>query len=255
MNLTVGKKLGICIGSLCCVLFLSIGISFYNSAVLGTYIRSLTGPDTRELELYGALRSDVFGLRYAQRGVVIFTSAKDPERVKQNQQTFDKTKLDLDATLKELAGLVTTSENKDRLNRIAGAADQYSVLYEALKTQCQRNDIDGALKSAQTAGTYGNQMQNIAGELIAGHQILMQRKQLDSASARHWALAMSIGMLGLGICIMSGASYIVRSLVRELRSLACTLASSAEQGWCGCCSGIDCESFLGRGRFRTGGSS
>lgn len=229
MKLTIGTKIGICLGSLCAVVTLAIGIGFYNNAVLGRYINELAGPDSRELELYGTLKADLFGLRSSQRGVVMYTAANDLEKVQQNRQIFQQTLSELQQTLVELGSLTGTRENQQNLLEIQNALSRYAEFYQEIVQQCEARNSAAALKTAQAASPFGNAMQKAAAALINAHKLVVLQKQERAATARAWATGISMVMLSLGVVVVVASCSVLRGLLTELRGIARTLAEGAQQ--------------------------
>src|SRR3954462_14916218 len=87
-RITFGAKFNYTFAALAAVLALTVGFGFHTQASLGEALENATGKTLRKIELAGSLDTTSSDMAVGQRGVVMFTYAKDPSQTASAKQLF-----------------------------------------------------------------------------------------------------------------------------------------------------------------------
>jgi methyl-accepting chemotaxis protein len=227
--MTIGRKLTIGVTALTLLMLLLSYQSLSAIEKIGGLLKTVANQHAKRLELVGVISTDLAKLRTAQRGVIMYTEAKNPAKVETNKQMFETVNRDLTDKLSTLFPLLLTEEGKAAANGISAALKPYVSAYLEITKLCQAGDADGALEIARSVGTSGDEMEKRAGEINAMTQRLLAQAgsdALSSISTAQW-IAGSFVVLTLTISIVT--IWIVFQTTRTLRSVAAELSEGSEQ--------------------------
>ena len=203
--------------------------SLASAGKLGAVVEGLVHRDARNLELAGAIATDLAKMRTAQRGVIMYSAVNDRERIEVNRAAFTTAVDDLRAKLTAMRPLLVQPESQTDAARIEAALAPYVESFGPIVRLCAARDLPGALKIAKSVGVYGDEMEKRAGVIAR-----MERGILDESSRRagstvalvHWV---GIGLLGIAMGCSAAGLIVAVGVQRSLRSIAANLAQGAAQ--------------------------
>jgi CHASE3 domain sensor protein len=146
--MTIGKKLMIGFSAMAVLTLVLSYASLSAIGKIGGSLETVVHRDAKRLELVGGITTDLAKLRTAQRGVIMYSQAKDRARIDTNKQMFATVKTDLTDKLASLLPLLVTEEGKAAATGIAAALVKYVSAYEEIVKSCDAGNAAGALRSA-----------------------------------------------------------------------------------------------------------
>src|SRR4051794_10641632 len=133
-TLTFGVKLGISTGILGVIIVVLAALGMHELNSMDAVLNQTVKVNARELELVGALNSAESNMAAGQRGLLMFTFAKDPAHVTAAQTLFLESSTRFQRTLAELRPLLVT----DRGRQLAADMEARMTVWLAAYDEVQR---------------------------------------------------------------------------------------------------------------------
>lgn len=181
-----------------------------------------------KLQLAGAITSDLAKLRSTQRGTILYTAAKDQNRVQQNETQFEAAKADLSDSLAAMRPLLTDDE-KSFADTIETAFQQYVSSFPSIVSFCQNNNIEAALAAAKAAGPFGDAMEKAAKAIVAAERSSLVASAARAANSTSSARYLAVGLVLLSLAIGGATFTVVQNVNKVLSSIAADLADGSQQ--------------------------
>jgi methyl-accepting chemotaxis protein len=228
-QMTIGKKLMLGVSALALLTLLPSYQSLSTINKIGGSLAMVVNRDAKRLELVGAISTDLAKLRTAQRGVIMYTEAKNLAKVETNKQMFETVDRELTDKLATLLPLLLTEEGKAAASAISAAVRPYVSAYVEITKLCEAGNTDGALEVASSVGTYGDEMEKRAGEINVITRKLLARASDEAVSAVSNARWVASSFLVLTLIISIVTIGVVFQTTKTLRSVTAELSEGSEQ--------------------------
>ena len=124
-QMTIGKKLTASFAAMALLMLILSYCSLSAIVKVGGLLDAVVNQQSKKLETVGAITTDLAKLRTAQRGVILYTSAKDRARVETNKRLFETVKADLQEKLAALRPLLVTEQGRAAAAVIESALPTY----------------------------------------------------------------------------------------------------------------------------------
>ena len=169
-------------------------------------------------------------MRTGQRGVILYSLAKAPDKARQSDELFRTEANKIHALLNEFRPLVATESGRKAIAEIQDDLDAWKPVFEELTRRCASQHFDAATFALLARGaTHGREMTDATGKLLE-----IQRKFMAASSEEAVALYgrsrwMTILILVVAVCVGIIGLIVVRSTNRILQLAARELSQASQQ--------------------------
>jgi methyl-accepting chemotaxis protein/methyl-accepting chemotaxis protein-1 (serine sensor receptor) len=180
--------------------------------------------------LASALKAAESDMAAAQRGVVLFTYAKDPARVAQNDQLFRTSASKFQSAISEMRPLLVSERGRQLTSHMDAGFNEWLPAYEELRSLAEAGNPDGAAQVLRDKTTvhYRELGEDALALMEQQDRLLEQQKQdVESQFSTHrlWmTLFLVAGAIG---GVLSG--IVTRSVSSQLRSIAGEMLDGSRQ--------------------------
>jgi methyl-accepting chemotaxis protein/methyl-accepting chemotaxis protein-1 (serine sensor receptor) len=184
----------------------------------------------KTMELAGAIATQAFEMRSAQRGVVVFSVLKEPAKVEQNKQMFQAARNGIEKAVADIRPLLIKPASRQALDMIQTELISWPLLYQEILQQCGNQNFGPDLSRVMDKTGAINKVVS-----EATTQLLQVQKETQAESAQSAAGTISsnrwIAFVLIGVCLLVGAGVviIVRQISSALGQLAAEMADGADQ--------------------------
>jgi methyl-accepting chemotaxis protein/methyl-accepting chemotaxis protein-1 (serine sensor receptor) len=217
-------------GALVVALVITACHGLYSMGAVNDMFSDTAGRTSRKLELAGILKGAESDMAVAQRGMVLFTYAKDPGRVAVAEQLFQDGSARFQQALAEMRPLLVTEAGKQVASRMEASAGLWLTAIADVKRLAQSGDADGAVKLlneritalCQSTGKDVEELTRLSDGVLQ-----QQRKDADGefATAR-WIMLL---LLVAGFAIGAASLAFTRSVTLQLRRCANDILEGSRQ--------------------------
>lgn len=229
-GLTFGTKINCTFAALATVLALTVWFGFHTAGSLGESLDDATGKTTRKLNLIGALDTGRANMAAAQRGLVMFTFAKDSAPASAAKHLFRESSESFRKTLAEISPLLITEEGKQLVSHMEAGFAIWLPAYTELEQLADAGNPDGAVKilMEKTTPQFVAIGQDCERMIAVNQRLLEQDRQdaRDRIASSRWIMML---LMGLGVVVVVIALTIVRKANLTLRQSAEELIEGARQ--------------------------
>jgi methyl-accepting chemotaxis protein len=225
---TLGWKLGTIFGSIALVSGTMAFLSISGARTMGRQAQVLTAVG-ENLRLISELRAELANLRSAQRGTIMYTSARLTDKVEQNQADFRKSEARARDLLAQVQPLLVTEQGRQAGAAIGGALDPYAAAYGDIVEQCRRGEVDSALVTAARVSTFSGEFQKRAAELAELERNLAAEAGRTAAVTETRVTETNVAVAAMLLAILAAGAWMVRSMALKLKGLVRELNGGAEQ--------------------------
>jgi methyl-accepting chemotaxis protein/methyl-accepting chemotaxis protein-1 (serine sensor receptor) len=228
--MTIGKKLMISVTALL-VLTAALGSAYlFSIGNLSGELAIATDSTAKKITLESELLAQLIRLRSSQRGVMLFSIAKNPEKARNNKEQFEASAAEAEALLVQVKPLLVTERGqKDTAfidSELPNAKNYFSQIAAAslagdAQTAFRIND-EHSIKSFDSLEAAVKDVLDVQKQLL---QEGSTRGAADSARARWIAYICLLTALAISPFIL----LVVLRTTRQLRGVAAHLAEGAEQ--------------------------
>jgi methyl-accepting chemotaxis protein/methyl-accepting chemotaxis protein-1 (serine sensor receptor) len=229
MRMTIGKKLW---GGTLTIVAVSAASGYFTSRIIGQ-VRDLAGSGltnaTKTMDSVGNLNTRLAMVRFAQRGVLLYTLAVDAGEAAAQQKRLSDTFTEIRANLVELRPLVNTVGARQSLERFGAALDRY----EELSREVVADSVAGRTKDGIAVLKGKSKPVGAALEAAAAEVASEERNWVSTAMMevnRQAGIARWIEFAGLLAQLLTavGLSVISWSIVKSLRHSAVEMSRVAD---------------------------
>jgi len=228
--MTIGRKLTFCFGAL---LALTVGMacsSFVSVGNMDSEWDNVIHKVAKRADLAAAMRASAGDMRAGQRGLVLFSLAKTPEKVRQSDDLFRTEARRLEGLVAEYRPLINTETGQQSIATIDSSLRAWQQIYDELAQRCASQQLDEGLYAILDKGfAQGQRMMDATQKLQE-----LQRGMMASASEETASLCSRLRGLviaGLVVSLIFGAVglLVVRRTTQALQHATGELSQSAEQ--------------------------
>src|SRR5579871_1674781 len=229
-NHTLGVKTTLGMGMLLSVLAIMAWFSLHMIGTLHESFDTTASKTARKLVLAGLMNTAESDMAAGERGVILFTFAKDPERARQARALFEKSSSDLRSYLAEIRPLLMTQRGKEVAYDMDESLASWLSAYSEMQHLVDAGDPEGAthLLSAKITPLYiafgdrCRELSQLADAVLQGDR----GNAADQFSTAKWLLLLLIGA-GAGIAGIS--FWMLRSAILSLRQIATEMLDGSRQ--------------------------
>jgi methyl-accepting chemotaxis protein len=229
-TLSFGAKIAIGTGTLAAVLLLTACYALHTIGVLSDDFTAAAVSTGRKLQLAGMLKASESDMAVGQRGLILYTYAKDSARAATAEQLFQESSARFQQALAELRPLLLTEEAKRVVLEMDGDANRWIAAYGELKRTLDSGDADGGVKLLReritpvylSVGKQAERLVQLADELL-------QRQKSEAQSqfgTSRWYLIL-LTVIG-GIAVVASLAM-ARSLARQMRQCTSDMLEGSRQ--------------------------
>jgi methyl-accepting chemotaxis protein/methyl-accepting chemotaxis protein-1 (serine sensor receptor) len=228
--MTIGKKLILSFGAM---LMVTLGLAYStlsSIAAISGQLETAVNATAQKVEIVHEIDKAASAMRVGQRGLILFSVLKQPDRAEQGRQQFLAATRRTNELLSELRRLLISEESRRDAATIESSVEAWKPLFEEISGLCARQQFDSKLLGlidrtfavADPASRAGARLLDFQGRLNAHAK---EEASLAKSRAQWAAIAF------IGACLLTGAIvvFIVRGVNRALRTLAGEMASGADQ--------------------------
>jgi len=229
LRVTIGKKLLACFTTM---LGLSIVLSYSAMHGIGTVrdlLRSAIGRDAKSLDIISQIKNSSTKMRFAQRGVVLYSMSGDLERAEKNRKDFQAIRKQVVDNIQNLRPLLVDARSQTAGREMESILVKYDDSFNTVSKLAGARQFDAAISGLKAAATLGTEMDQRTDQLVALHRKLLQ-EAAESAEMTTSRASMLVRLLVLGSLLVSGVVLvIVTNTSRTLRELAHELSGGSNQ--------------------------
>ncbi len=229
-QMTIGKKLTLAFTGLLLLALSLAGAYLYSVGNLAQALRTATDQTAKRVFLVSGLESDLFSLRSWQRGVILFSAEKLPEKAQSDKQEFETRAAAVETRIGQIKPLLVREQGRNDIASIEAEFPKFQQAFERLASAAMSGDSEGALKILTESSIPSfNSMDATLQDLIELQKQLMKEDSEQGAAEAARARWIASGLLIASLAIGSFVLLVVRRTTRQLRDVASNLADGAEQ--------------------------
>lgn len=229
-EMTIGKKLMLGFAALLVVALGLAGAYLYSVSSLGGELKTATDLTAKKVFLILELEGNLFRMRSAQRGVMLYSLAKVPERAQSNKQDFETRAARVEQILGQIKPLLIVEKSRQEVASIETEIPQLKGYFEQIATDSLSGDSNGAMKINQEHSIASfDSMDATAQDLVETQKQLTQDSSERGALATSRAHWLAYTLLFAAIAVAPLVLLLVARTTRQLRGVATNLAEGAEQ--------------------------
>jgi len=229
-GMTIGKKLMLAFGGLLVVaLALGLGSLFSVHALAGA-LHVATDQTAKKVFLISEMQGNFYRVRSGQRGVVLFSTQKLPDKVKSNQEEVETLLAGVETILVQLKPLLIYDRGRKDEAAIETELPHFKAAFEQVAAAAMTGDAKGAMKIYDdTSNPSLVALDASAQDLVDFQKQLMQQSQAEGATISSQAQWLVYLLLASAITIAPLIGLTVNRATRRLREVAAHLHEGAEQ--------------------------
>lgn len=235
--MTIGRKLGFCLGAIALVCA-GTGIAGWAYVkALGDRLEHSIQKTTRSIELSGDLKASVYTFRLQERGLLLFSYINAAEQVAACQKSFDTAMQAAFDKIQEIRPLLEASAGLEPLNQAAAAIQDYKTK----QLEVRQLMLAGQLNEATALDK--KTLVPTGAKTIAAIDAFNQFQHSANAEAEQDArrtrtaarLTLVVSLLACGVicsivaAVVLGAARQLRKTAAQLETTAAEVASAANQ--------------------------
>jgi len=227
---TLGAKLGVSTGILVLVTICLAVVGFHSLGSADDILHRTIEINARKVTLAGAMNKAESDMAAGQRGIILFTYAKNPAATTASETVFQDGNVRFQRALAEFRPLTVTDRGKELLTQLETGMAQWLPAYQEVRRLAQSGDPDGASKllSERITPLYTELGKDLE-ELEKTVDNLMRKdaaEAADSVSASRW---LTILLISCGLLAAVFAVWITVTTARELRRAATEMLEGSRQ--------------------------
>ena len=229
-TLTFGAKINCTFAALAAVLALTVWFGFYTMGTLSDSLDSVAGKTARKVELAGVLNAAEADMAVGQRGLIMFTYAKDSSRAGTAKQHFRESAESARKALAELGPILVSEEGKQLVSHMEATFALWLPAYSEVEQLADAGNPDGATKVlteklAQHYIALGEDCRKLVA-LEVRHLNEQRQSARDQVASSRWIMLL---LVALGVAVTAVALGIVRGANSSLRQSATELLEGSRQ--------------------------
>jgi methyl-accepting chemotaxis protein len=228
--MTIGKKLIMGFAAMLLVALGLAGAYLYSVASLGGELRTATDLTAKKTFMITELQGQLYRMRSCQRGVMLFSMHKLPDKVASNKEEFETRGASVETLIGQIKPLLVLEKARQDSAVIETELPNFKGYFEQVAAAAAAGDASGALKIYDDHSNKSvTALEAAAGDLVQIEKQLMQQSSEQGALAVSRARWMAGTLLIAALAIAPLVLLLVTRTTRQLRGVAASLAEGAEQ--------------------------
>ncbi len=229
-QLTIGQKMTLGFAALFLVAITLAGGYLYSVQSLAGALAAATNVTAEKIFIASELQGQLFRMRSCQRGVMLFSLHKLPEKVQSNKQEFETRGAGVAQLLGQIKPMLVAERGRKDVAFMEGELPNFQGYFERVAAAAMKGDAQGALKIYDDSSNPSlTALETSAHDLVELQKQMMQESADQGAltsSRAHWmAYTLLFAALGIAPIVL----WLVLWTTRHLRGVASHLAEGAEQ--------------------------
>jgi methyl-accepting chemotaxis protein len=224
--MTIGRKLGLCFGSVLLVVLLLASSLLISIARLTADFDEVAHSEARKLDLTGQFLRDVTDMDASQRSVAMAASLQDATAVERYKENFHSASAKADLDLTQIAPLLKSDAERQHAQAARAALAAWREGYREFLEVC------GSGKDARTIAAFvdGKLLPLMEREdeasmsLAQAQRVQMEKSDAHAAATSSRARWIAFTLLGLVVIVAGVAVWVIRQVSLSLREIAASLA-------------------------------
>ena len=223
-------KIATATGTLAVVLVLTAWYGLHTIGVMNEEFAEAAGKTARKQELAGTLKASESDMAVGQRGLLMFTYARNASQAAASEQLFQASANRMQQAFAEIQPLLVTEEGKQVAAHMKAALDLWLPAYAEMSRMVESGDTDGATKLLveRIKPQYVSVGQDTERLVLVCSALLKQQRQAaeDQLSTSKWLMTLLLVVGGLAAL---AALATVRSVAGQLRQYADEMLEGSRQ--------------------------
>jgi methyl-accepting chemotaxis protein len=227
---TIGKKLTVGFTALLLVALALAGGYLYSVGSLAGVVRTATDVTGKKVFLGAEIQGQLYRLRSCQRGVMLFSMYKLPEKAQSNKAEFETRAAGIEQLLVQLKPYIYSEPGKRYLATLETELPNFKGYFEQVAAAAMAGDAQGALKIYTDSSNKSlDSLEAASHELSELQKVNMQTSSAEGAAASSQARWTAYIFLLAALAIAPLVLLMIARTTRGLRTVAAGLADGAEQ--------------------------
>lgn len=227
---SLGSKVTTGFGVMMALILLGSAASVRSIESLGGSLDTAVNQTTRKLEMIGEIKTAATALRTGQRGVILYSMMKQPQRTADAERQFNESAGQIVRLLGELRPLLVTETGKESVRQIESSLGAWSGIFQSVAAVCRRGDYDDELRRlVDQSFTLAGQIDASAEALARAQRELLNQASQSAASITSLAKMSNAALLCLSLAAGGVVLLVVRRAAGRLREIATQLSLGADQ--------------------------
>jgi len=206
------------------------GAYLYSVASLGGQLQTATGLEANKVFLITELEGQLFRMRSCERGVMLFSLHKLPDRAQSNKEELETRAAGVAAIVSQLKPMLVTDQGRKDNGFIETELPNFRDDFEQVAARALAGDSKGALKIYNdSANPSLTQLEAAAHDLVEIQNALNRQNSERGAAATSRAHWVAYALLIAALSLLPYAIRLVFRTTTALRGVAAHLAEGAEQ--------------------------
>jgi methyl-accepting chemotaxis protein len=228
--MTVGKKLMICIAGMLASVVCLAGVAWYATSALGNELSFATTTVGTSSIAAGNLRSEVIGMREKQRGMLMYSLAKDAKRADENRAQFHEFLTEAKTSIATIKPLITKPEGRAIVASIEADVEQYATCFEeASRLDASGKSMQALVYYRDKGGVIGTHMEKTASDLLALQARRLAETNDSGAGKSSFVRWMVLAFVIIAAAVVGLIAIVVRSITTRLQTVTAGLSDGASQ--------------------------
>jgi methyl-accepting chemotaxis protein/methyl-accepting chemotaxis protein-1 (serine sensor receptor) len=229
-SLTLGQRMAISTVAVTVIVLLMAVLDLHTLSDLRKNFENTTTSTARKVELAGVLSTAESDMAVGQRGVILFTYAKDPAQAAAADQLFQASVARFQAAMGEIKPLLATERGGQIASEMENTFRDWPPAYAELKQLADTGNPDGASKLlADRILPKYSALSGLAADLskICSASLVQGRESAEASFASGRLLMILLALAGAAAC--AAALWIMRGGSRELQQIATEMLEGSRQ--------------------------
>lgn len=228
--MTIGRKLGICCAGLFALSAAAGAAGWYGVISLGNQLEKSIQVTTRQIELAGELKANVFAFRLQERGLLLFSHIHAVEQVTACSQAFERSLALSREELRQIRLLVPDERGRQLTNQIEAAIQEYSSHQAEVKELLASDNVAEATEwDRETLVPAGGRIIAAIDKFSELQHSLNGQATVESVRIRQQAEIVLAAGFVLSIPMACAIGLVLLRLSRQLRKTALELRENGTQ--------------------------
>ena len=236
-QMTIGKKLVMCWSAMLALVLLLGYSSVHSVNNLNDALHTQISTTGKKTELASLIPLHVYQMRFAQRGIIMYSQLKDSANVKENETAFRVGYASIGNVLAKLRPLLVKPAGRQAVNDLQTELGAWMPLFDQLAKCSAEQRFDDEFSRALGASVKLNQQMVVDAEKLSQVQKEIQAETEQAAgatvSSSRWTAFILIGAClafgGLVLWVVRSISITLHRLADEMGVGAAQVASAASQ--------------------------
>ena len=228
-SLTLGVKIAISTGTLVVVLILLAVDGLHSISVLRDSFNGVADNTTRQLILAGKINAAESDMAAAQRGVVLFTYAKDPANATAGKELFRQSVAELRRSLSELRPVLDDERSKEVAADIESRTAAWASGFSDLVRMTDSGDADGGAQVLMRLKPHYLAVAEDADRLVEIETAVLENDRRAAGAQFSRSRWTTLALVILGGLVSCAVFLILRKAIGQIRQAASDMFDGSRQ--------------------------